>query len=75
MQVSMSLCSSGGDFSWTFSSGYIITPVGGDKWLSLWINHSIVNEFSQSVQKNDTFENETSDWVTESFSSFSHQGW
>ncbi len=62
----LSVCVYGGDFAVTLSAGCIAMPVGGVKWLSLWVYH-----WTNSFKTADSFRNTRSKypckWVMELF--------
>ncbi len=54
----LSVYALGGDIlSRTISAGYIVTSLGGDKWLYLWVSHWLIH--LTNLFKTDSFTNET----------------
>ncbi len=54
----------------TLLAGYIVWPVGGDKWLSLWVSHwfsCLVNLFKHNWFNQDVTSNLFYEWVIELF--------
>ncbi len=64
---SASVCALVLGFSKTLSEGYLYTPVGGDAWLSLWVNHWLFH--SSDLKSLDSFNNETPSTVLRCLSS------
>ncbi len=60
----VTFCKQKEDFSVTLSAGYIVTPVGGNKWPSLLVSYLIIH--SCNLFKNaDSFRNKSSDYIYE----------